>query len=290
MKRLKAKRIKTKRLNRTPGGDILNIVVIGIFGVFMVLPLVYAVMQAFKPLDEIFIFPPRFFVRNPTLDNFTDLFILMSQSWVPFTRYVFNTMFITVVGTVGHVVIASMAAFVLEKHKFPGSKVFFRLVVTSLMFAAAVTAIPNYLIMSRIGFLDSYLALIVPAFGYSLGLFLMKQFMETIPNSLLESARIDGAGEFRTFWQIAMPMVKPAWLTLVIFSFQILWGELGSTFIYSEELKTLPYALNQILLGGFARAGAGAAATLLIMIVPIVLFMVAQGNIIQTMATSGIKE
>ncbi|HZK34171.1 MAG TPA: carbohydrate ABC transporter permease [Bacillota bacterium] len=290
MKRLKAKRIKTKRLNRTPGGDILNIVVIGIFGVFMVLPLVYAVMQAFKPLDEIFIFPPRFFVRNPTLDNFTDLFILMSQSWVPFTRYVFNTVFITVVGTVGHVVIASMAAFVLEKHKFPGSKVFFRLVVTSLMFAAAVTAIPNYLIMSRIGFLDSYLALIVPAFGYSLGLFLMKQFMETIPNSLLESARIDGAGEFRTFWQIAMPMVKPAWLTLVIFSFQILWGELGSTFIYSEELKTLPYALNQILLGGFARAGAGAAATLLIMIVPIVLFMVAQGNIIQTMATSGIKE
>ena len=291
MGKLKLRPFRRKRkLNRTAGGAVLNVIIIAIFGIFMVLPLVYAIMQAFKPLDEIFIFPPRFFVRNPTLDNFTDLFILMSESWVPFTRYVFNTFFITIVGTVGHVIIASMAAYVLEKHKFPGSRLFFNLVVTSLMFAAAVTAIPNYLIMSKIGFLDTYLALIVPAFGYSLGLFLMKQFMETIPNSLLESARMDGAGEFHTFWKIAMPMVKPAWLTLVIFSFQILWGELGSTFIYSEQLKTLPYALNQILLGGFARAGAGAAATLLIMIVPIILFMVAESNVINTMATAGIKE
>ncbi len=286
----KFRRIRTRRLNRSLGGDIFNIVIITIFGIFMVLPLIYAIMQAFKPLDEIYMFPPRFYVVNPTLDNFTDLFLLMAQSWVPFTRYIFNTLFITAAGTLGHVVIASMAAFVLEKHKFPGSKAFFTMVVTSLMFSGAVTAIPNYLTMARLGFLDSYLALIIPAFGYSLGLFLMKQFMVTIPDSLLESARMDGAGEFRTFWKIAMPCVKPGWLTLIIFCFQSLWGQTGSTFIYSEELKTLPYALNQILLGGFARAGAGAAAILLIMIVPIVLFMATESSVIQTMATSGIKE
>jgi len=290
MKKRKFRRIRTRRLNRSLGGDIFNLVIITIFGIFMVLPLIYAIMQAFKPLDEIYMFPPRFYVVNPTLDNFTDLFLLMAQSWVPFTRYIFNTLFITAVGTLGHVVIASMAAFVLEKHKFPGSKAFFTMVVISLMFSAAVTAIPNYLTMAKLGFLDTYLSLVVPAFGYSLGLFLMKQFMVTIPDSLLESARMDGAGEFRTFWRIAMPCVKPGWLTLIIFCFQSLWGQTGSTFIYSEELKTLPYALNQILLGGFARAGAGAAAILLIMIVPIVLFMATESSVIQTMATSGIKE
>lgn len=256
----------------------------------MVLPMIYAISNAFKPLDEIFMFPPRFFVRNPTTDNFRDLFLLMAQSWVPFSRYIFNTLFTTAAGTAGHVVIASMAAFALEKHKFPGSKLFFNIVVTSLMFSPVVTAIPNYLVMARLNWLDTYLALIVPAFGYSLGLFLMKQFMVTIPDSLLESARMDGAGEMKTFWTIAMPCVKPAWLTLIIFSFQTLWGATGSTFIYSEELKTLPYALNQILMGGFARAGVGAAVILLMMIVPVVLFMVTQSSIIQTMSTSGLKE
>jgi ABC-type glycerol-3-phosphate transport system permease component len=284
------KRHKTKRPNRSLGGDIFNILVLAVFGSFMVLPMIYAISNAFKPLDEIFMFPPRFFVRNPTTDNFRDLFILMAQSWVPFSRYIFNTLFITAAGTAGHVVIASMAAYALEKHKFPGNKLFFNIVVTSLMFSPIVTAIPNYLVMAKLNWLDSYLSLIVPAFGYSLGLFLMKQFMVTIPDSLLESARIDGSGEMRTFWTIAMPCVKPAWLTLIIFSFQTLWGATGGTFIYREELKTLPYALNQILMGGFARAGVGAAVILLMMIVPVVMFMVTQSSIIQTMATSGLKE
>jgi ABC-type glycerol-3-phosphate transport system permease component len=287
---MKMRKLKPKRLNRSLGGDVANIVILVIFGSFMVLPMIYAISNAFKPLDEIFMFPPRFFVRNPTTDNFRDLFLLMAQSWVPFSRYIFNTLFTTAAGTAGHVVIASMAAFALEKHKFPGSKLFFNIVVTSLMFSPVVTAIPNYLVMARLNWLDTYLALIVPAFGYSLGLFLMKQFMVTIPDSLLESARMDGAGEMKTFWTIAMPCVKPAWLTLIIFSFQTLWGATGSTFIYSEELKTLPYALNQILMGGFARAGVGAAVILLMMIVPVILFMVTQSSIIQTMSTSGLKE
>jgi len=283
-------RIKRRKPNRSVGGDTANVVVLAIVGVFFALPLVYAINNAFKPLDEIFLFPPRFFVRNPTLDNFQDLFILLSQSWVPFSRYMFNTVFITAVGTTGHVIVASMAAYALAKHKFPGQNFLFTIIVMSLMFSYHVTAIPNYLTMATLGWIDTYLALIVPAIGGSLGLFLMRQFMEQIPDSLLESARMDGAKEFRVFWQIAMPTVKPAWLTLIIFCFQSLWNMQGGWYIYSEELKTLPYALQQILAGGIARAGAGAAVALVMMIVPITMFIVTQSSIIETMATSGLKE
>ena len=279
-----------RRSTRSLGGDIANVAILLLFGVFFALPLVYAISSAFKPMDEIFLFPPRFFVRNPTTTNFQDLLILMQQSWVPFTRYIFNTVFITLVGTAGHVLIASLAAFALAKHNFPGKNVLFQIVVLSLMFSAYVTAIPSYLIMSGLGWIDTYWSIIVPNLGYPLGLFLMKQFMEQIPDSILESARIDGASEFRVFWTIAMPAVKPAWLTLIIFVFQNLWNATGGTYIYSEELKTLPYALQQIQLGGIARAGVSAAAALVMMSVPIILFILAQSNVILTMSTAGIKE
>ncbi len=284
------KLFKRRKANRSISGDITNVIILVLFAVFMGLPLVYAISNAFKPLDEIFLFPPRFFVRNPTMDNFRDLFLLMANSWVPFSRYVFNTLFITAVGTAGHAIIASLAAFVLEKHDFPGGKGFFKMVVLALMFAPAVTAIPNYLTMASLGWVNTYLSLIVPAFAMPLGVFLMKQFMVVIPDSLLESARMDGASEVRVFWQIAMPVVKPGWLTLIIFSFQGLWGMTGGIFIYSEKLKTLPFALNQILLGGFARAGVGAAVILMMMTVPIAMFMITQSSVLQTMSASGIKE
>lgn len=285
--------LKPSKLSRSVGGDFLNTFVLVLCGSFMVLPLLYTVFQALKPLDEIFIFPPRFYVRNPTLDNFVQLLVMMGESWVPFSRYLFNTVFVTVTGTVGHVIVASMAAYVLAKHKFPGQNVFFSIVVLALMFSYHVTQIPNYLIMARINWVDTYLALIVPYFSYPLGLFLMKQFMEQIPNSLLESARIDGAGEFRIFWRIVMPSVKPAWLTLIIFVFQQLWTMQGGVYIYSEELKTLSYAFNQILMGGvvtIARAGVSGAVGLLMMLPPIILFIITQSNIMETMASSGLKE
>lgn len=257
---------------------------------FSVLPLVYAVSNAFKPLNELFLFPPVFFVRNPTLNNFYDLFVLMSSSWVPFSRYVMNTLVISLAGTAGHVILASLAAYALAKHKFPGSKVMFGIVLLSLMFAREVTNIPNYLIVSKLGWVDTYWAIILPAWSASLGLFLMKQFIENmIDDALIEAARIEGASEWRTFWQIVMPNVKPGWLTLIILSFQGLWGETGGQFIYSEQLKTLPYALNQIIAGGIARAGVGAAVGVIMMIVPIVVFVINQSKVIDTMGASGIK-
>ena len=279
-----------KKLNRSFAVTFLLFILLGLFGAFMALPLIYTINHAFKPLDEIFLFPPRFFVRNPTMNNFYDLVNLIANSWVPFSRYISNTVIIAVIGTVGHVLFASAAAYPLAKYKFPGSKAIFNIVVLSLMFSPHVTAIPNYMIMSRVGWIDNHASLIIPSWAYPLGLFLMKQFMEQIPSALLEAAKIDGASEYRIYWQIVMPNVKPAWLTLIILRFPALWGSDGGSFIYSENLKTLNYALGQIIQGGIARAGVGAAVGLILMIVPITLFVISQSSVIQTMATSGIKD
>lgn len=279
-----------RKPNRSKGGDFGIYFILILFGLFMAFPLVYAINSAFKPLDEIFVYPPRLFVQNPTMDNFQDLFVIMNKSWVPFSRYLFNTFFITVLGTVGHIIISSMGAYVLAKYRFPGSRVFFSIVVTALMFNGYVTAIPNYLVMSKIGLVDSPWAVIIPALASPMGLFLMKQYMEGIPDALLEAAKIDGAKEWSIFGTIVMPMVRPAWLTLMILSVQGLWNVKASNFIYSEELKTLPYALQQIVSGGIARAGVGAAVTLVMMIVPITTFIVVESNVIETMASSGIKD
>jgi ABC-type glycerol-3-phosphate transport system permease component len=279
-----------RRLNRSYGGDAFIITILVIFGMFFAYPLVFAINNAFKPMNEIFLFPPRLFVRRPTMNNFQDLFIIMSRSWVTFSRYIFNTVFITAVGTAGLILFASMGAFVVSKFRFPGAKVFFSTVIITLMFSGYVTQIPNFLVMTRLGWVDTFLAVIVPAFAMPMGFFLLKQFIDTIPDTLLEAAKVDGAQEFRIFVYIIMPMVKPAWLTVMIFSVQGLWNARASNFIYSEQLKTLPYALSQIITTGIARAGVGAAVTLFIMIVPLVMFIFAQSNVLQTMASSGIKE
>jgi ABC-type glycerol-3-phosphate transport system permease component len=284
------KLIGGRRLNRSYGGDVFIFTLLAVFGVFFAFPLVYTINHAFKPLNEIFLFPPNLFVRRPTMNNFSDLFILMSKSWVTFTRYIFNTVFITAVGTAGLIIIASMGAFVVSKYRFPGSGTFFRVVVVTLMFSGYVTAIPNYLVMARLGWVDTYLSVVIPAFAMPMGFFLLKQFIDTIPDTLLDAANIDGAKEFRVFMWIVMPLIKPAWLTVMIFSVQALWNARASNFIYSEQLKTLPYALSQIITTGVARAGVGAAVGLFVMIVPLVTFILTQSNVLQTMANSGIKE
>ena len=280
----------SRHLNRSFGGNAFIISILIFFGIFFAYPLVYAINNAFKPMNELFLFPPRLWVRQPVLNNFQDLFIIMGKSWVTFTRYIFNTVFITAAGTAGLIVIASMGAFVVSKYRFPGAKLFFSLVITTLMFSGYVTAIPNYLVMTRLGWIDTYLAVIVPAFAMPIGFFLLKQFIDTIPDTLLEAAKVDGAKEWRIFVFIIMPLIKPAWLTVMIFSVQNLWNARASNFIYSEQLKTLPYALSQIISGGIARAGVGAAVTLFVMIVPLAMFILSQSSILEKMANSGIKE
>ena len=284
------KLIKKRKPNRSIAGDIALYVFLVLVAIVMAFPIIYAVSSALKPLDELFKFPPRIFPQHPTLDNFSDLFVTMGKSWVTFTKYLFNTVFITFVGTAGHLIIASMGAFVLAKYDFPGNKAFFKLVTVAMMFTGWVTQIPNYLILNKLGWIDTYWSIIIPAFASPMGLFLMKQFMEGLPTSLIEAAKIDGANEWKVFSGIVMPNVKPAWMTLIIFSVQALWNNKASTYIYSEERKTLVYALQQIQSGGIARTGQGAAVLVVVMIVPIIIFVFSESQILETMASSGLKD
>jgi len=282
--------IKRRKPNRSIAGDIFLYLFLLFIAFVMAFPIIYAVSSALKPLDELFKFPPRVFAQNPTLDNFSDLFVTMGKSWVTFSRYLFNTVFITAMGTAGHLLIASMGAFVLAKYEFPGNKLFFKIVTVAMMFTGYVTQIPNYIILNKLGWIDTYWAIIIPAFASPMGLFLMKQFMEGLPTSLIEAAKIDGANEWKVFTGIVMPNVKPAWMTLIIFSVQALWNNKASTYIYSEERKTLVYALQQIQSGGIARTGQGAAVLVVVMIVPILIFIFSESQILETMASSGLKD
>lgn len=280
---------KIRRRNRSLGVDIALTVFLGFFGLFSLFPLAMIVVNAFKPMSEVFIFPPKLVVENPTLNNFFDLAAIIEEFDIPFSRYAFNTFFITGVGTFGTVLLGSMAAFPLAKYEFPGSKLMSQLIVYSLMFSGSVTAIPNYFIMSSIGLVDSYWSVILPAVGGTLGLYLMKNFMVQIPDELLEAAKIDGATEMQTFFGTVMPLCKPAWITLIILSVQGLWGNTGGVFIYSEELKPLSYVLSQIVSSGIARTGVSSAVSLIMLIVPIGVFVFSQSNVLETMASSGMK-
>lgn len=285
------KRYHRKKLNRSRAMTFFIYLMLLLIACFMSFPMVYAVSNSLKPIEELFLFPPRIFVINPTFDNYLDLFDIISNSWVPFSRYLFNTILITVMGTLGQVFISSLAAYGLAKFKFPGVQFCFNLIVFSLMFTSTVTAIPSYIIISKLGWIDSYLPLIVPFFQSSLGLYLLKQFMESsVPDSLIEAARIDGASHFRIYFRIVMPLVKPAWLTLIILCVQNLWNSTGGVYIYSEELKPLPVALSQLATGTISRSGVSAAVSVVMLVVPVVVFLLSQRQVLETMATSGMKD
>ena len=276
---------------RSIGGNIGTFIFLLIIALFMLLPLVFVVSSAFKPLNELFIFPPKLFPMNPTLDNFKDLSSLLGDSWLPFSRYVFNSLAVTVIGTFGNIIFSSMAAYVLSKHDFRGKNILFQTVVLSLLFSTVVTGIPNYIIITKLHMINTVWALILPLLPSSLGLFLMKQFMDQmIPDTLLEAARLDGAGENRIFFSICLPLVKPAIMTLLIYSFQGIWNSTGGSYIFDEKLKTLPTALNNIITSGISRTGVSSAVSLLLILPPIAVFLFAQSNVLQTMATSGMKD
>ncbi len=280
-----------KRYTRSLGGNMLVWFILILVGAFLVLPLIYAVASAFKPYNEIFIFPPKILVNQPTLDNFKELFELCTNLNMPFSRYLFNSVFITILITVAHVIFSSMCAYPLAKNDFPGKKTIFKIIEFSLMFVPAVTFLPQYIIISRLGLIDTIGAMILPSLGTTLGVFLMKQFMEQIPTAIIEAARIDGCSEYRIFWSIIMPNVKPAWYTLTIFIFQTVWGNAGQQYIFREDLRTLPVIISQLTTGaGIARVGSSAAGTLFLMLPPIIMFLILESNVVETMASAAIKE
>lgn len=278
------------RQTRSVAGTIFLFCVVLVFAIFSLFPVIFMVGNAFKPLSELFRFPPSLLPDHPTLANFKDLRVYAAQSFVPFLRYLFNTFLVVFLGCSGMVIFSAMAAFPLAKYRFRGRAFLSRTIEWALLFTAAVLAVPSYLIVSKMGLIDSYFAIILPSWGSTLGLYLLQNFMSQVPDSLIEAASIDGASPFSMLWRIIMPAVKPAWITVFIFSFQALWGNTGGSFIYSEQMKPLSFMLGQIASAGIARAGVASATSLIMFVIPVIVFIISQSNILETMTTSGMKE
>ncbi len=279
-----------QRLNRSLGGNIAVALLLLIMGAFTALPIYFSVINAFKPLSELYLFPPRFIVYNPTINNFIDIISLQSQSTMPSERYIFNTVFVSLSSTFIYVVLASMAAYPLAKHKFPLKKAIHKLIVFAILFSTQVTSLPQYILMAKTGIINTYMALIFPAIGGSFGVFLVMQFVGSFPDDVIEAARIDGCREIGVFFRIVFPSIKPAWVTLAILTFISQWNIEGGQFIFDESLKTLPTMMNQMTSAGIDRAGVSAAVSVILMLPPMLAFVFSQSKVVETMAYSGIKE
>ncbi len=283
-------RASNKQAGRKIGGTIFIFAFLLLLGLFMALPIYLAVVMSIKPVEELFIFPPKLYAIEPTLENFGTMFAVLKSNQVPFSRYVFNSVFVTATVTVAQCVFASMAAFVLAKCRFPGSKILNSIIVIALLYQSNVIYIMQYMVMAKLGMIDTYWALILPSVASPMGLFLMRQSIGQVPDAMIEAAKVDGAGLFRICWQIVMPNQKPALMTLIIFAFQAAWNIQAGSVVFNEAYKTLPTVVTQAASSGLARAGVAMAAAVFMLVPPIVVFMIAQKNVIETMAHSGIKD
>ncbi|MBE6861578.1 MAG: carbohydrate ABC transporter permease [Ruminococcus sp.] len=283
-------RASNKQAGRKIGGTIFIFTFLLLLGLFMALPIYLAVVMSIKPVEELFIFPPKLYAIEPTLENFGTMFAVLKSNQVPFSRYVFNSVFVTATVTVAQCVFASMAAFVLAKCRFPGSKILNSIIVIALLYQSNVIYIMQYMVMAKLGMIDTYWALILPSVASPMGLFLMRQSIGQVPDAMIEAAKVDGAGLFRICWQIVMPNQKPALMTLIIFAFQAAWNIQAGSVVFNEAYKTLPTVVTQAASSGLARAGVAMAAAVFMLVPPIVVFMIAQKNVIETMAHSGIKD
>jgi ABC-type glycerol-3-phosphate transport system permease component len=282
---------QVRRYTRSKVGNVFYCTFLILAGLFSMLPLIYAVLTSFKPIDELLIFPPRFMVQRPTISNYLALPDLLSNLAIPLSRYLVNSILVAVVATFLYIICSSMAAFGLSKGSFKGRNVIFWIIQFALMFNAYTLSIPSYIVYAKLNIIDTYWIYILPYLASTLGVFLMKQYIEGyVPDALMEAAKIDGAGYFRVFWNIVMPTVKPAWLTLLLFGFRDIWNTVPNSTIFTEELKTLPMITSQIVAGGIARSGSAMAMTVIMMIPPILIYLISQSNVVEAMTSAGIKE
>ena len=279
-----------KQAGKKAGGTVFIFILLFVLGAFMILPIYLTLVMSVKPVEELFVFPPKLYTFNPTLDNFKDMFDTLNEMWVPFSRYVFNSVFVTAAVTVSQCVFSAMAAFVLAKYKFPGSRFLNSVIIIALLYQSNVIYIMQYIVMNKLHLINTYWALILPSVASPICVFLMRQSISQLPDSIIESAKVDGAGAFTICWKIVMPNQKPALMTLIIFAFQAAWNIQGGSFVYDESLKTLPTVVQQAAESGLARAGVAMASSVFMLLPPVIIFMAAQKYFIETMAYSGIKE
>lgn len=286
----KKKLFKYHRLNRSFGGDLALSIVLFAGGAFMLFPLIFSVSNSLKPLHEQWLFPPNLIVKNPTFDWYIDLFNYMGNSMVPMSRYLFNSIYLCAMCTIVCTLSCSMAAYAVSKRHFKGQEALFKLIEISMMFTAPATGIVSYIILANLNPVDQYWPLILPAACNSVYMYIVKNYMDTFPTSVLEAARIDGAGEFRIFWGILMPGVKPAWMTVILFAVQGYWNMGTGSFVFKEEMKGISAGITAITSISINRSGIAGASSILLMIVPLVTFIITQSNVLDTCSTAGMKE
>ncbi|WP_298821372.1 carbohydrate ABC transporter permease [Chloroflexus sp.] len=263
---------------------------------FMLLPIVFIFSHAFKPPEELFAYPPRFFVVRPTLKNFTDLFARISTSEVPVSRYLFNSVMVTLLTVLASVVVGSTAAFALSKKRFRLKQTLFAINTVALMFVPVAVTIPRFLIIQQLGLLNTFWVHILPALAMPVGLFLLKQFMDALPNEIIEAAQIDGATDWQIYWHIIVPLTRPALATIAILAFQASWNNVDTSAMYinDENLKTFAFYLSTLTsttAGANLVAGQGmaAAASLIVFVPNLIIFILLQSQVMSTMSHSGLK-
>ena len=274
-------------------GQLKIILIVLPLVIFMGMPIIFIINHAFKPMEELFAFPPTFFVKNPTLENFTKLIKFSDSSGIPLSRYIFNSLLVTAITVGVALLLTTMSAFALSKIKFKGRNLLGQINQIAIMFVSTAVLIPRYLVICNLGLIDNLLAHILPLVAMPVALFLVKQFVEQIPDSLLEAAYMDGATDFDVYLKVILPMIKPAIATASILVFQQVWTnmETSSYFFNDDSMKTLTFYMNTLVNVNNTVAGQGMSpAASLIMFVPnLVLFIILQNKVMNTMANSGIK-
>jgi ABC-type glycerol-3-phosphate transport system permease component len=284
------KKDKEVALSRSSFGTFGISFMLFLVSLFMAIPLLYTILQSIKPIEEYYIYPPRFFVINPTLDSYRAIISSIDSLGVPFTRYLFNAIFTTVVGTVSYLFLSLITAYPVAKSKIKIVAILNTFLVYAMLFHNDTMSMLRFVIMSYMGIIDTYWAVILPGFASTMGTYLIVQFIRAnIHDEILEAARIDGAGEFKILFKIIAPSIKAGWLTALIFTFQSYWNQGASPYIYTEELKHISVAMNSIAASGITRAGTGMAVTLILMIPTVIIFLWNQRSIMNTMAHSGLK-
>ncbi len=288
------KRTRRFRLKRVDSFQLLTVTGLILLALLMVPPIIFIFSHAFKPINELYLYPPRFFVSNPTLFNLQQLFLKSQAVIIPFSRYLFNSILTTTLTVSAVIFISSLAAYAFSKHDFPGKNLFFSLTIVSLMFAPEAVTIPRYLVIANLGIMNTYFVHILPLIAAPVGVFLMKQFTDQIPGALIEAAKIDGAKEFAIFFRIVIPILMPAVATVGILAFQLSWTQIETSTLFTQDdsMKTLPFfvlALTNALGNNVVGQGIAAAAGLIIFVPNLVIFLLFQRKILMTMAHSGIK-
>lgn len=255
---------------------------------FVLVPIFWLIRSSFMTIGEIFKFPPYLWSKNMQWNNFFEAFTV-----TPFVKYLKNTLTILIPGVIGTLITSSMSAFGFARFKFPFKTLWFSLVLSAIILPPAVVLIPHFIMWSSLGLVNSFYPLILPLWfgGGAFNVFLLRQFLLTIPHDFDDAARIDGAGYFRIYWQIMLPLIQPALIAVGLFQFFFIWNDFFQPLIYLNDPNkyTLALGLNEFIGSYATQWNLLMAATVIIVIPPIIVFFIGQRYFIEGVTLTGVK-